>query len=241
MGEMPSADPRQYAPAAARNTGPICEILGRCLPASGTILEVGSGTGQHIVAFAAAHPELGWQPSDPEAELRASIVAWTAAMGLANVRAPLDLDVMAERWERKLDSPLAGIVCSNLLHIAPWAACEGLMTGAGAMLGPGASLYLYGPFKRGGLHTAPSNAAFDRMLRAHDPAWGLRDLEAVVDCAEAYGLGLVETVPMPANNLSLILRRRRSARQGSGDTMAEHCNADAAHAWSTFSRSGSRR
>jgi hypothetical protein len=212
MDEMRSADPRQYAPAAARNTGPICEILGRCLPMSGTILEIGSGTGQHIIAFAAAHPGLIWQPSDPDPELRASIAAWTLAAGLANVRPPLDLDVTAERWARKLDGPLAGIVCSNLLHIAPWAACAGLMAGAGALLGPGASLYLYGPFRRGGVHSAPSNAAFDRMLRAHDPAWGVRDLEAVVDRAAAHSLHLVEAVPMPANNLSVILRRQASAQ-----------------------------
>jgi hypothetical protein len=212
MGEMPSADPRQYAPAAARNTGPICEILGRCLPAAGTILEIGSGTGQHIVAFAATHPELIWQPSDPDPELRASIAAWTATAGLANLRPPLDLDVIAEGWEREFDGPLAGIVCINLVHIAPWAACEGLMAGASALLWPDALLYLYGPFRRGGVHTAPSNAAFDRMLRAHDPAWGVRDLEAVLDCAATHSLRLAEAVPMPANNLSAILRRRRSAQ-----------------------------
>jgi hypothetical protein len=202
-----SSDRRQYAPAAARNTGPIRDVLSRYLPPSGPILEIGSGTGQHVVAFAAAHPELRWQPSDPDAELRASIAAWTAASGLANLRPPLDLDVMAEGWERALDGPLAGIVCINLLHIAPWAACAGLMAGAGRTLAPGALLYLYGAFKRGGAHTAPSNAAFDRALRAHDPAWGVRDLEAVVDCASAHGLDLVEIVPMPSNNLSVILRR----------------------------------
>jgi hypothetical protein len=211
MGEPPSVGPRHYAPAAARNAGPIRAVLGRCLPAAGMILEIGSGTGQHIVAFAAAHPELIWQPSDPDPELRASIAAWTLAAGLANVRPPLDLDVMAEGWERALGGPLAGIVCINLVHIAPWAACERLMTGAGALLRPGASLYLYGPFKRGGVHTAPSNAAFDRMLRAHDPAWGVRDLAAVIDCAAARNLHLVDVVPMPANNLSVILRRPGSA------------------------------
>jgi hypothetical protein len=210
MGEMPFVDPRQYAPASARNTGPICETLGRYLPASGTLLEIGSGTGQHVVAFAAAHPELIWQPSDPDPELRASIAAWTAAGGLANVRPPLDLDVTAERWERKLDGPLAGIVCINLVHIAPFAACAGLMAGAAALLEPAAPLYLYGPFKRGGTHTAPSNAAFDRILRAHDPAWGVRDLEAVADCAAVHGLHLVEAASMPANNLSVILRRQSS-------------------------------
>jgi Protein of unknown function (DUF938) len=204
-------DPRQCAPSAERNAGSILAVLGRCLPASGTILEIGSGTGQHAVAFAAAHLELSWQPSDPDPELRASISAWTAAEGLANLRPPLDLDVTAAGWERALDGLPAGIVCINLVHIAPWAACEGLMTGAGALLGPGGFLYLYGPFKRGGGHTAASNAAFARMLRAHDPAWGVRDLEAVVDCAAGHGFDPVDVVPMPANNLSVVLSRASSA------------------------------
>jgi hypothetical protein len=204
-------DTRQYAPAAARNVQPILGVLSRHLPETGTVLEIGSGTGQHVVAFAAAHPGLSWQPSDPDRALRASIAAWVADAGLANVGAPLDLDVMAESWERAFERPLAGIVCINLLHIAPWAACEGLMAGAGAVLEPGAPLYLYGALKRGGAHTAPSNASFDRALRAYDPAWGVRDLEAVVDCAAAHGLELVEVIAMPSNNLSVILRR-----QGSG-------------------------
>jgi hypothetical protein len=203
-------DTRQYAPAAARNVQPILGVLSRHLPETGTVLEIGSGTGQHVVAFAAAHPGLSWQPSDPDPALRASIAAWVADAGLANVGAPLDLDVMAENWERAFDLPLAGIVCINLLHIAPWAACAGLMAGAGARLEPGAPLYLYGALKRGGAHTAPSNAAFDRALRAYDPAWGVRDLEAVVDCAAAHGLELVEVIAMPSNNLSVILRREGS-------------------------------
>jgi hypothetical protein len=207
----PPTDARQYAPAAARNAGAICEVLGRHLPASGTVLEIGSGTGQHAVALAGAHPELIWQPSDPDPELRASIAAWTAAAGLANLRPPLDLDVTAASWERWFDASLAGIVCINLLHVAPWAACAGLMAGAGALLEPQAPLYLYGAFKRGGAHTAPSNAAFDRALRAYDLAWGVRDLEAVIECAMAHGLEAVDVVPMPANNLSLILRRASPA------------------------------
>lgn len=202
------ADARQYAPAAERNAGPILAVLGRHLPPSGTILEIGSGTGQHVIAFAAAHPELSWQPSDPDPAACASIAAWTAVAALANVRAPLDLDVTAEDWTRGLARPLQGLVCINLLHIAPWSACAGLMAGAGALLEPGASLYLYGPFKQGGAHTAPSNAQFDRYLRAYDPAWGVRDLDAVVECAAADGLDLVAVEPMPANNLSVILRRR---------------------------------
>ena len=201
-------DARQYAPAAERNTGPILAVLGPHLPAAGTILEIGSGTGQHVVAFAAAHPELSWQPSDPDPAARASIAAWTAGANLANVRAPLDLDVMAEDWTGALDQPLQGIVCINLLHIAPWAACAGLMAGAGRLLERDAPLYIYGPFKQGGRHTAPSNAQFDRYLRMCDPAWGVRDLEAVVGCAADYGVDFIGQEAMPANNLSVILRWR---------------------------------
>jgi hypothetical protein len=207
-----SSDAREYAPAAARNVGPILDVLGRHLPTTGTILEIGSGTGQHVVALAVAHPGLNWQPSDPDPELRASIAAWTAPAGLANVRPPLDLDVTTPNWTRGFDGPLAGIVCINLLHIAPWAACEGLMAGAGALLEPGALCYLYGPFKRGGIHTAPSNAAFDRMLCSHDTAWGVRDLEAVVEAAAARGLDLADVLAMPSNNLSVILRRQAVAK-----------------------------
>lgn len=201
-------DARQYAPAAERNAGPILTVLGPYLPGSGMIVEIGSGTGQHVIAFAAAHPELDWQPSDPDAAAQASIAAWTAAAALANVRPPLDVDVTAEEWTRALDQPLQGIVCINLLHIAPWAACAGLMAGAGRLLERGAPLYLYGPFKQGGRHTAPSNAQFDRYLRLCDPAWGVRDLDAVVECAADHGLDLLAQEPMPANNLSVILRRR---------------------------------
>jgi hypothetical protein len=200
-------DARQYAPAAERNTRPILAVLGEHLWHSGTILEIGSGTGQHVIAFAAAHPELSWQPSDPDPAARASIVAWTAAANLANIRAPLDLDVTAENWTHALDQPLQGIVCINLLHIAPWAACAGLMAGAGALLERGAPLYLYGPFKQD-RHTAPSNIQFDRYLRLCDPAWGVRDLEAVLECAVDHGLDLLAHEAMPANNLSVILRRR---------------------------------
>jgi len=201
------ADARQYAPAAERNTAPILDVLGRHLPAAGTILEIGSGTGQHVVAFAAARPELTWQPSDPDPAARASIAAWAADAGVDNVPLPLDLDVTADDWTRALARPLQGIVCINLLHIAPWAACAGLMAGAAVLLEPEAPLYLYGPFKQGGRHSAPSNAAFDRYLRAFDPSWGVRDLDAVVDTAGDHGLDLVDVVAMPANNLSLILRR----------------------------------
>ena len=198
---------RHFAPAAARNCGPILDVLGRHLPQAGTILEIGSGTGQHIVAFAQAHPGLIWQPSDPDPLARESIAAWIATSGLGNVRPPLDLNVMQAGWEVPLGW-LQGIVCINLLHIAPWAASVGLMAGAGRALEAGAPLYIYGAFKRGGRHTSESNAWFDRSLRHRDPAWGLRDVEAVEECAAAHGLEFVEVVSMPANNLSLIFRRR---------------------------------
>jgi hypothetical protein len=201
------ADARQYAPAAERNAGPILDVLASHLPRTGTILEIGSGTGQHVIAFAAAYPNLRWQPSDPDPAARASIAAWTAAADLANVSPPLDLDVTGEDWTRRLDPPLQSIVCINLLHIAPWATCAGLMAGAAALLEPRAAIYLYGPFKQGGRHTAPSNAQFDRYLRAYDPNWGVRDVEAVIETAGHHGLDPVDIVPMPANNLSIVLRR----------------------------------
>lgn len=201
-------DARQYAPAAARNAGAILAVLGAHLPPAGRVLEIGSGTGQHVVAFARAHAALTWQPSDPDPDARASIAAWTAHAGLANVHPPLDLDVMAPDWERSIDGPYQGIVCINLLHIAPWTACQGLMAGAGRLLAPGAPLYLYGAFKQDGRHRTPSNELFDRSLRFRDPAWGVRDLEAVAECGAVHDLDLATVVAMPANNLSVILRRR---------------------------------
>jgi hypothetical protein len=158
------------------------------------VLEVASGTGEHAVYFAGALPALHWQPSDLDPVARASITAWCA--GVANASEPLVLDVTGDSW------PIAradAIVCINMVHIAPWTACEGLM--------PGGILYLYGPYRVGGAHTAPSNAAFDDGLRAENATWGVRDLEAVVACAGARGLRFVERVSMPANNLSLVLRR----------------------------------
>lgn len=201
-------DARQFAPAAVRNTEAILAVLGAHLPPAGTILEIGSGTGQHVVAFARAHPALIWQPSDPDPDARASVAAWTAHAGLDNVRPPLDLDVTLAHWERSIADPVHGIVCINLLHIAPWSACAGLMAGAGRLLPPGAPLYLYGAFKQGGRHRSARNEVFDRSLRQRDPAWGVRDLEAVRDAGAAHGLDLAEVVAMPANNLSVILRRR---------------------------------
>lgn len=192
------------APAAARNRDPILAVLRRVLPATGTVLEIASGTGEHAVHFAAALPGLVWQPSDPSEEARASVAAWSAAATLPNLRPPLDVDAAAPVW------PVASadaIVSINMIHIAPWQACLGLMAGAGRLLPPGGPLVLYGPFNVDGRFTAPSNAAFDASLRARDPAWGIRDVADVAAAAEAHGLSLDERVEMPANNTMLVFRR----------------------------------
>ncbi|AMR81979.1 DUF938 domain-containing protein [Cupriavidus nantongensis] len=203
-GPTHDPDARRMAPATERNREPILAVLRQVLPASGTVLEIASGTGQHAVHFAAALPGITWQPSDPDAAARASIAAWTAHAGLANVRAPLALDVCQQPWG--IDAA-AAVVCINMIHIAPWAAAEALFAGAGKLLGPGGVLFLYGPYRRGGAHTAPSNAAFDAQLRATDPDWGVRDMEAVVALGAAQGLRCDEPVPMPANNFCLVLRK----------------------------------
>lgn len=174
------------------------------LPRHGVVLEIASGTGQHAEHFAREFPGLTWQPSEPDAELLALLAARVRAAALANLRAPLAFDVHAPR------APLEradAIVCSNMIHIAPWSACEALMRHAGALLESGAPLVLYGPFARDGTHTAPSNAAFDRSLRARNAAWGVRDLADVDALARGSGLALESTVPMPANNLAVVWRR----------------------------------
>ena len=199
-----TGDARLSAPAAARNRQPILDALKPHLPPRGLVLEVASGTGEHVVHFVQACPALTFQPSDPDPQHRASTDAWSAALGLANVRPAIALDVAAEVWPVEAADAL---VCINMIHIAPWTAAEGLMRGAGRVLPPGGLLYLYGPYRRGGQHTAPSNAAFDAGLRAQNPAWGVRDLEAVVALAAAQGLGEPLILEMPANNLSLVFRK----------------------------------
>lgn len=195
-------DPRRHAPATLRNRAPILEVLRTVLPERGTVLEVASGTGEHAAFLSAALPHLVWQPSDPDPANRASIVAWTA--GAASVRPPLDLDAMADPWPVEAADAM---VCINMIHIAPWSACLGLMRGAARLLPPGGPLCLYGPYRRGGVHTAPGNEAFDAGLRAQDPAWGVRDLEAVTEAAAAAGLHPDRVVEMPANNLTVVFRR----------------------------------
>ncbi len=200
-------DGRLHAPAARRNRAAIAEVLAGWLPASGRVLEVASGTGEHAVYLAARFSDLVWLPSDPDAAHRRSIAAYRAVEGTANLEAPLDLDVTAP--DGPLDGPIDAVVCCNMIHIAPWAAAEGLIAGAARHLTPTGGLYLYGPFKRGGAHTAPSNAAFDASLRAQNPAWGVRDLEAVAALAEKADFAAPLIEPMPANNLSLWFARRR--------------------------------
>jgi SAM-dependent methyltransferase len=175
------------------------------LPATGTVLEIASGTGQHAIHFAAALPHLVWQPSDLDDEARASIAAWTAHSGLANVRPPLALDVRDASWGIEA---AAAIVCINMIHISPWASAQALIGGAGRLLGAGGVLVLYGPYRRGGAHTAPTNAAFDEQLQRRNPAWGVRDMEDVVALADAAGFDADEPVEMPANNFSLVFRKR---------------------------------
>lgn len=205
---MPLEDLRQHSPAAERNRQPILEVLQRVLPRSGLALEVASGTGQHVTHFATALPAWQWQPSDADARALASIAAWSAHAGLVNVRAPLQLDVMATEWPvGRVDA----ILCANMLHIAPWAACPALMRGAARHLALLGLLLLYGPYLVDGQATAASNVAFDADLRSRDPAWGLRRLRAVVDEATAVGLVLLESVAMPANNLMLVFARVASS------------------------------
>ncbi|WP_225033767.1 DUF938 domain-containing protein [Paraburkholderia sp. XV] len=202
---MPDLNLRQHAPSAERNREPILAVLERVLPATGTVLEIASGTGQHAIHFAAALPGLVWQPSDLDGEARASIAAWTAHSGLTNVRPPLAIDVRDASWGIEA---AAAIVCINMIHISPWASAQGLIGGAGRLLGPGGVLFLYGPYRRGGAHTAPTNAAFDDQLQSRNPAWGVRNMEDVMALAEAAGFDADEPIAMPANNFSLVFRKR---------------------------------
>jgi len=204
-GFTEAEDARRSAPAAQRNREPIRTVLERVLPARGTVLEVAAGTGEHAVAFAAALPGVTWQPADPDPGMRASIAAHAHAEGLANVAEPRDLDVTAAVWPVERADAL---VCINLLHIAPWAATEGLFAGAGRLLPPGAPVAVYGPFKREGAHTSESNANFDEQLRGKNPGWGIRDVAEVAAEAERHGMALEDIVEMPANNLTLIFKRK---------------------------------
>jgi hypothetical protein len=197
-------DKRLFSPAASRNRDPILDVLRAVLPERGLVLEIASGSGEHVAHFAAGLPELTFAPSDPSPQARDSIAAWIANTGVANVLPPLSLDAMNACWP--IDSANA-VLCINMIHISPWAATEGLFRHARRILPAGALLYLYGPYKKDGAHTASSNAAFDAGLRAQNPEWGVRDLETVADLARTTGFTAPEVVQMPANNLSVIFRR----------------------------------
>ena len=198
-------DARLTAPATARNREPIASVLRRHLPPSGLVLEIASGSGEHVVHFATTQSlDLRFQPSDPDAGARASIDAWVELSGVTNVLPVVALDAAAEAWPlQRADA----VICINMIHIAPWDAAIGLVRGAAAILPVGGLLYLYGPFRRNGRQTATSNETFDRSLRYREPSWGVRDLEDVVNLALLHAFGQPIVEEMPANNLSVIFIR----------------------------------
>lgn len=201
---MNEADPCRHAPATARNRDALLEILQKCLPNQGQLLEIASGTGEHAVFFARAFPGLTWQPSDPDPSSRASIEGHRAASSCDNILAPLDIDVRAAAWPL---AALDAVFCANMTHIAPWDCTLGLVAGAGRSLKAGGGLCIYGPFIRADRATAPSNLSFDESLRARDPSWGLRHLEEVEAAAQQHGFVAPEVFEMPANNLTLWFRK----------------------------------
>jgi SAM-dependent methyltransferase len=191
---------KRHAPATERNREPIAAVLAEVLPVSGRVLEIASGTGEHCAFFAACFPGVIWQPSDPDPDALASIAEWT--QGLANILPPLEIDAAAG------DFPAAdAILCVNMVHISPWEATLGLLAGAGATLASGSPLILYGPYRREGVETAPSNEQFELWLKEKDARFGLRFVEAVSEAAAPHGLALERLVEMPANNLMLVYRR----------------------------------
>jgi len=194
------------SPSTARNRDPILAVLKSCLPAAGFVLEIAAGAGEHAVHNAAALPHLQWQPTDPDPDALASIASWREQAGLPNLLPPLPLD--ASRPESWPIDRADAIVNINMIHISPWSTAEGLMMGAGRLLPSGGILFLYGPYIEPGIETAPSNLAFDRDLKMRNPAWGLRSLDKITALAAGHGLELSGRVEMPANNLSLIFRKR---------------------------------
>ena len=192
-----------HSPATERNKKPILEVLRHILPSTGLILEIASGTGQHVVHFARELPNLFWQPTDPDEASRATIVARLRAANLDNVKEPMALDVLSTHWPVNLSD---AILCINMIHISPWAATEALFVKAKHVLSSAGVLYLYGPYRQSGRHTEASNESFDTSLRSHNSEWGIRNLEDVTRIAEAQGFVLETTMDMPANNLSVIFR-----------------------------------
>jgi cyclopropane fatty-acyl-phospholipid synthase-like methyltransferase len=201
-------DDRQYAPATQRNRQGILKILSEVLPPGSNVLEIASGTGEHATFFASRLESCHWIPSDVNALARKSIIAWQNACPGSNLELPLLIDVIQDNWQQEvLHRQINAIVNINMIHIAPWQAWLGLIDGASKLLPEGGILYLYGPFKRNGEHTAPSNESFDRSLRDRNPLWGVRDLEEIITTAAAQNLTLQQVIAMPANNLSVIFNR----------------------------------
>jgi SAM-dependent methyltransferase len=196
------SDARRHAPATERNREPILEVLKTVVPKGAAVLEIASGSGQHAAFFAPRLDGVRWQPTDVDAGARASIDAWCE--GVTEVLPAIELDCTRLPWPVRAADV---VVCANMIHIAPFRVCEGLFEGAKTVLSRGGTLYLYGPFKRGGAHTAESNARFDEGLRAQNPEWGVRDLEAVVGVAERNDFSHAQTVSMPANNLSVVFQK----------------------------------
>ena len=214
-GRPVEADGRLDAAAFHRNHRPIRAVLQPFLAGkSGDVVETGSGTGQHAVDFASHFPEITWWPSDLNEQHLKSIAAWRTHAGLANIRPPLRIDLADPKWCAEMHNGsgpanLLAVFCANVIHIAPWRVAEGLFAGAGCYLQIGGRLFLYGPFKRGGKHTAPSNAAFDKSLREQNAEWGVRDIDDLQKLGASAGLKLVESVEMPANNLTLVFERSK--------------------------------
>lgn len=203
-------DGRQFSPSAQRNADPILKILKTCLPKGGTVLEIAAGTGEHSVKFAPEFPHLLWLATDPADDKLQSIRAWHMKNPSPNLLMPLKIDAGAKTWpveEISLPKPITAIVCINLFHVSPWKVGKGLLAAAGRILPTGGVLYLYGAYKRGGKHTAPSNEEFDAMLKATDPEWGVRNLEDVEAEASKNGLTLSKVAEMPANNLSVVFKK----------------------------------
>ncbi len=201
-------DRRQYAPATQRNREAIAIVLQEYLPNQGSVLEIASGTGEHACFFAPLFSPRWWITSDPDPLCRESILAWGDHQGLPSLQGPLDLDVRSHHWQvEQYGEEITAMVAINLIHIAPWESCLGLLAGADRLLPKGGILYLYGPYRQAGMVTAPSNEAFDRSLKSRNPAWGLRNLEDVTEEAKKKNLAKKAVVAMPSNNLSVIFEK----------------------------------
>jgi len=206
---IPDNDRRLDYPATGRNRDAILEVLKRVLPTTGTVLEIASGSGQHITHFAKNLPNLSWQPSDPDDNVFPSIQAWADHEDVADrVNPPLNIDTRADIWPVGRIIDITAVLSANMIHIAPWEACLGLIKNSARLLNEDGIFYLYGPFKVGGRHTAPTNEDFDRSLKARNSQWGIRNLDDVAAIALDHGFQLAETVRMPANNLSVIFKRK---------------------------------